>query len=390
MSIKLLSKKKYLWYPPAETNIPWPVLLCAIHKQHQNFKRELREYLSVKNCILANSARALLFKLLSALKKNEESQRNEVLIPGYTCYSVPAAIVKAGLKIAVYDLDPKTLQPDIESVNKAISEKTLAVVTQHLFGLITPLDEIINVSHKKGAYLIEDAAQALGRDNWGNRLVISGDFGLFSFGRGKPLPIGNGGALAYNKRIPDMDSIEIGPQGNGLKHVAFTAATKIASHHFFYWIPEMLPLGLGETVFDADFNIEGMTDSTQAMLVNAIPFLDGFNEHRRHIANVYELNIDPDSKNQIIKNNNCNSIIRYPILLSKNTLTKELKRLGVRRMYPNAIVNENKIAPYLVDNPLHVPIAIEIAEKLFTLPTHTGIDESLAIQISNAIRKFNR
>jgi dTDP-4-amino-4,6-dideoxygalactose transaminase len=187
-----------------------------------------------------------------------------------------------------------------------------------------------------------------------------------------------------------MDSIEIGPQGNGLKHVAFTAATKIASHHFFYWIPEMLPLGLGETVFDADFNIEGMTDSTQAMLVNAIPFLDGFNEHRRHIANVYELNIDPDSKNQIIKNNNCNSIIRYPILLSKNTLTKELKRLGVRRMYPNAIVNENKIAPYLVDNPLHVPIAIEIAEKLFTLPTHTGIDESLAIQISNAIRKFNR
>ena len=48
-------------------------------------------------------------------------QQDEVLIPGYTCYSVAASVVRAGLRIGVYDLDPKTLQPDIDSVKQMIA-----------------------------------------------------------------------------------------------------------------------------------------------------------------------------------------------------------------------------------------------------------------------------
>ena len=129
--------KKLTWYPPAETKIPWSAILNAFTRQAGNFKDELCNYLDVNHCILGESARALLFKLLETFKTQNCGQRDEVLIPGYTCYSVAASVAKAGLKINVYDLDPATLQPDFNSLRKATSEKTLAIIFQHLFGIPT-------------------------------------------------------------------------------------------------------------------------------------------------------------------------------------------------------------------------------------------------------------
>ncbi|RLD43303.1 MAG: hypothetical protein DRI88_10975 [Bacteroidetes bacterium] len=64
---------------------------------------------------------------------------------------------------------------------------------------------------------------------------------------------------------------------------------------------------------------------------------------------------------------------------------KELKRLGVRRMYPKAIADEETIRPYLVDQKASTPGAFEIASKLITLPTHKGISENLAKEIAEKV-----
>ena len=129
--------KNLTWYPPAETRIPWSAIFSAFTRPAGNFKDELCNYLDVNHCILSDSARALLFKVLETLKTHDGGQRDEVVIPGYTCYSVAASCAKANLKVRVYDLDPMTLQPDFNSLRKATSEKTLAIIFQHLFGIPT-------------------------------------------------------------------------------------------------------------------------------------------------------------------------------------------------------------------------------------------------------------
>ena len=372
--------KNLACYPPAETKIPWPAIFSAFSNQSVNFQAELCNYLGVNHCVLGRSARALLFKLLEALKNKDGGGRNVVLIPGYTCYSVAAAVAKAGLKITLYDLDPKTLQTDPDSFENAISENTLAVVGQHLFGYLSPMDELKNVANSSGAYLIEDAAQALGKANGSKITGTTGDFGLFSFGRGKPLPLGDGGALVSNNNQSVIDILKFGTPRNGYKQVAITAATQVFSKPYLYWLAEMLPLGLGDTVFDPDFNVEGLPSAMELMMAMSIPSLERLNRHRKDIADIYLAEIDPEL--QTSNSGQAASIIRFPVMLTNTMPDKKLKRYGIRQMYPHSIVDEIEIKPYLRHIQGSTPGATEIAEKLFTLPTHMGIDEKLAEDIS--------
>jgi dTDP-4-amino-4,6-dideoxygalactose transaminase len=72
---------------------------------------EIRGYFGSEFVFLASSGKAALFLILKGLSLLRS--RKKVLIPAYTCYSVPSAIVKSGLEIALCDVDPETL--DFES-----------------------------------------------------------------------------------------------------------------------------------------------------------------------------------------------------------------------------------------------------------------------------------
>jgi perosamine synthetase len=391
MSLQLRAKKfcrTFYWYPPAETKIPWSAILSAFTRKTADFKDTLCSYLNVDQCTLGESARALLFKLLQALKKQDGGRRDEVLIPGYTCYSVAAAVAKAGLKITVYDLDPKTLYADLNSIEKAISKKTLAVVTQHLFGMLTPIDEVKKITHQYGAYLIEDAAQAFGKVGDLNAPGTMGDFGLFSFGRGKPLPIGGGGALVSCSHPEFLNLIKFDVREKGYRQAAMTATAQIISKPAFYWIPEMLPFGLGETVFDPDFLSMDIPKALEKIAVYALSTLGQLNSHRKRLSNVYAENIP--EKYLVGKTEEANSIIRFPVMLPNTSLTKEMKRLGIRRMYPKAISDEHSIKPYLKDYQKRTLGATEVAVNMFTLPTHMGNDERMAKDISTLVQKSVR
>lgn len=373
-------KQKIGWFPPAEARLPWNAFLYAFKEDKIDTKKKLCSYLNVEDVVLGGSARGLLYKLLEKLKGKK---RTEVLIPGYTCYSVAAAVAKANLQIVPYDINPKTFYPDLDSLRNLISERTLAVVTQHLFGIYTPLDDIKRISHQYGAYLIEDSAQAIG--NIGiksiNKFEFKGDFGLLSFGRGKPLPIGKGGALVTIGKNEITKSIHFKKNEKELKYVALTIAAQLMSNPLFYWIPEMLPLGLGITNFDLCFNAEGIPLIVEKLILNMIKNIESINLYRREIAKLYCSYLPEEWQIDTIEK--ASSIIRFPVMLKKAKLKRNLKRMGVRRMYPNAIINEEMIRPFIKKNVIShsTPGSIEIARNLFTLPTHSEISDNLAIEI---------
>ena len=377
--------KKLAWYPPAESKIPLHTILSAFFSSKGNFEKILCNYLQVKHCVLGNSGRALLYILLDVLKKKDGDLRNEVIVPGYTCYSVAASVAKAGLKIRVYDLDPATLQPDLSSLWKSASEKTLAIIFQHLFGIPTPVKELNSAARQNNAYLIEDAAQALGGSIDNHRLGTIGDFSIFSFGRGKPLPIGRGGALV-GKDANMLSWLDLKPGNKGYASLMSTAVSQVMSKPSFYWIPEILPLGLGETIFDPHFNVSAMQPAMQNLAENSINILDDLNTHRRHIAKTYEEAFDDECVIPIPEGGSA-VYTRFPLMAGSGPIPKEIKRLGVRRMYPKAIVDEETIKPYLADQEASTPGALEIAHKLITLPTHKGITETLAKEISRKVKE---
>ena len=373
------------WYPPAEARIPFATLIAAMRMRSMTFEREFSKFSGTEHCVFANSGRSLLTLLLRALKKKADPNRFEVVIPGYTCYSVAASVVRAGLSIKVYDLNPRTLVPDSESVKQAIGHRTLAIVAQHLFGIPTDISEIKNLGKGIGAVLIEDAAQGLGGSFKGHPLGTMGDFGIYSFGRGKPLPLGHGGALIGGDGIT-LEGIRLNAVRFEPLYLMTIALTQIMSSPRLYGFAEMLPLGLGRNVFDPSFPVSAMAPSVQRLGAICLPHLKGLNTHRRRIAKVYGEIIDEDGVIPVPPNSRA-VLARFPVMAKSGGLSEKLVRFGVRRMYPRAICDEPAIKSHITTGQIPTPGASNIAEKLITLPTHTGITASFAREIALKARE---
>ena len=372
-------------YPPAETKLPLRHVFLSLFWRNGDFQRALCDYLGVQQCIFANSGRALLSLLLHRLWLNNDKTRNQVLIPGYTCYSVAASVVRAGLEIGVYDLDPKTFDADLDDLRRKINSNTLAVVCQHLFGIPSNLERLTDVAGQNGSYVIEDAAQALGSTIGGRPLGTIGDFGFFSFGRGKPLPLGSGGAMT-GKCVDTLPNVTFYNTSRSFFEMAKTSLSQVLSNPYIYWLPEVLPIGLGETVFEPRFRIDGISPNTFSLGERSLTYLETLNEHRRNIAQIYQNTIS--EKKSIVSLRGTPIYTRFPVLADARPISRELFKFGVRRMYPYAIAGEPTIIPYMKNATAHTPGASEIARRLITLPTHTRISESLAHKIAIKVKGY--
>lgn len=385
MAGKTHPMSRFSSYPPAEARIPAAAFLGALWPARSEFGSELCRYLGAGHCILGNSGRSLLYKLLAAAGK-KHPQRNEVLVPGYTCYSVAASAARAGLSIRPYDLDPKSFFPDLAALKQQATHRTLAIVVQHLFGIPAPLSDIRPIAENAGAILIEDAAQALGGLVNGRQLGTQGDFGLFSFGRGKPLPLGGGGALiGTDKSMPDVS--QINHRSSAILRFAFSAAAQVASRPYIYRIAELLPIGLGETVFEPKFDVSSMGAIMERLGSRSLAFLDTLNAHRSRIAGLYQA-VFGENIAIAVSGGTRPVYTRYPVLAGSGPIPEDLLSLGVRRMYPKALADVENIRPFLAADSAATPGAAQIARDLVTLPTHTGITEQLAGMITHRVNRY--
>ncbi|HEX4683519.1 MAG TPA: DegT/DnrJ/EryC1/StrS family aminotransferase, partial [Gemmatimonadaceae bacterium] len=118
-----------------------------------------------------------------------------VALPGYGCIDFASAVRYAGVKVRLYDVDPVTMSPDMDSVARVLHRGVAAIVVAHFYGYPADVAGVRELAGGFGVTVIEDAAQAAGANLDGNRLGSLGDLSVLSFGRGKGLFGGNGGAL---------------------------------------------------------------------------------------------------------------------------------------------------------------------------------------------------
>src|SRR5215469_13123914 len=86
-------------------------------------------------------------------------QGGTVALPAYGCVDLIAAAIRAGVRVRLYDVDPSTLGPDLDSVRQVLARGVEALVVTHLYGYPVDLAAVRALTDGAGVLLIEDAAQ---------------------------------------------------------------------------------------------------------------------------------------------------------------------------------------------------------------------------------------
>ena len=321
------------------------------------------------------AALAWAFRVLA-----DRTARSEVVIPAYTCYSVPAAAVAAGLRVRLVDVDLRG-QIDVHALRRLPFDRAAAVVVTNLLGIperIGPLKKLVS---EAGSFLIDDAAQSFGGSDQVGAVGHRGDIGILSFGRGKPLSALGGGAAVYTpgafgrstelgEAVPDSLSVT--------RAILEASAYNVALWPWVFGVLSSIPgLGIGDTHYDPSFGVGIMGAKNQALLMCGLQNADLSNHRRRQVAE--------DLAQSIRTRNGFAPLIAddgvipvYPRLgivaptpETRDRALAELNRAGagVSQLYPNSLDLVEGLRPHRVDDSV-CPGAREFGLRLLTLPTH--------------------
>jgi perosamine synthetase len=171
--------------PTAGLPLRWRDFLPA----RRSFEGALAELLNVPEVQVECSGTAALIVALTALRTL--SSRRRVVIPAYTCPLVVLAIAHCGLQPVACDVRRGGFDFCPEQLEASCDAGTLAVLPTHLGGRVADVAAASNIARGAGAWVIEDAAQALGVTAAGTL----GDAAFYSLAAGKGLTLFEGGVL---------------------------------------------------------------------------------------------------------------------------------------------------------------------------------------------------
>ncbi|MBR2550304.1 MAG: dTDP-4-amino-4,6-dideoxygalactose transaminase [Clostridiales bacterium] len=129
---------------------------------------------------------------------------DEVIMPSFTFCSTADAFVLRGAKIVFVDIRPDTMNIDENLIEKAITDRTKAIVPVHYAGVACEMDRIMEIASAHGLKVVEDAAQGVRASYKGKALGSIGNYGCFSFHETKNYCMGEGGAIL----LRDPDDVE--------------------------------------------------------------------------------------------------------------------------------------------------------------------------------------
>jgi perosamine synthetase len=134
---------------------------------------------------------------------------DEVITPVFTCTATTIPFLYMGVVFRFADVDPKTLNINVDHVRTLVNEKTKAIVCVHYGGLPCDMDELHAIAKEFNIPVIEDAAHAVGATYKGKKIGELSPFTMFSFQAIKHITTGDGGMLLIRDRdiVPKAERI---------------------------------------------------------------------------------------------------------------------------------------------------------------------------------------
>ncbi len=391
--------------PPTAAPIQFQDLLSGVfstfvgHGAESELKGQIQEYFKVKHVFLVSSGKAALYLSLRAMQQS--SQRKEVIIPAYSSFCLASAVARTGLPVKLCDVDPETLDFDLAKLKSMITEKTLAVIPVHNYGLVCNMREIQGIALEKGAYVVEDAAQAAGAQLENRKAGTIGDIGILSLGRDKNIyALGGGVILTDREPLASLidELLDLYPRERSFPECS-SMLTGIGLSLFLhperYAVPARLPfLKLGANVFDPDFRIARLSNENAEVGRRAFLSLDPYNEIRIRNARLLNDNLCHNESLRIPKPDAAGQSVylRFPIVFPEKEARRRVfwilsrRRLGASRSYPTPLNEIPGFRRYLCAEEDY-PGAKFVADRILTLPTHPYVNED---DIQRIVSRINR
>ena len=169
----------------------------SFYEEAYRFEEEFKNYSGSKYVLAHNNGTSAIHSALFALGIGPG---DEVITPSLTFWASTMQILSCNAIPVFAEVNPETLNIDLQDFEKKITPQTKAIVVVHLCGLPCAIDEIMDIAQKYNIKVIEDAAHSHGAEYKGKKIGTIGDIGCFSFQATKLLPAIEGGLLITDNR----------------------------------------------------------------------------------------------------------------------------------------------------------------------------------------------
>jgi perosamine synthetase len=161
------------------------------------FEDRFATYIGVPYAVALSSGTAGLHLALMALGIGEG---DEVILPSFAFIAAANALLHVRATPVFVDIDPVTLNLTADSIARAITPRSRAILVVHTFGYPADLDPILALAGERNLRVIEDACEAIGAEYHKRKVGSLGDVGVFSFYPNKAITTGEGGMLVTKDR----------------------------------------------------------------------------------------------------------------------------------------------------------------------------------------------
>ncbi|HET7585733.1 MAG TPA: DegT/DnrJ/EryC1/StrS family aminotransferase [Gemmatimonadaceae bacterium] len=311
-----------------------------------------------------------------------------VAMPAYACIDIIAAARHAGVRVRLYDLDPLTLAPDRDSLKRVLHRGVDAVVVVHLFGYPVDVPAVVALCAEFGASVIEDAAQGAAGRFLQTPLGGFGPMSVLSFGRGKGITGGGGGAFLRRApaRAPAQRTLPVRPSV-GVRALAAVGAQWLLARPAVYGLPARIPsLHLGEMVYHEAHEPRPISTAVAMLARNALARAAADAAARRALAErLLAAVASADTVEPIRPITGAEpGYLRLPVLLRQPRAAASW--LGILRPYPIGLWEHPEARNCLHREQGELRGATELRDRLVTLPVHERVAERDVQQIEAWLR----
>jgi dTDP-4-amino-4,6-dideoxygalactose transaminase len=332
------------------------------------FEEELQGYMGVKHVIsCANGTDALHL----AIRVLDLKPGDEIITTNFTFIATVEVVALLGLKLVLVDPEPGSFNISAKAVEKAVTNKTKAIVPVHLFGQCADMEGIMKIAEEHNLFVIEDAAQATGADYFFKNGTVKkagtiGNIGTTSFFPSKNLGCyGDGGALYTND---DYYAKKL---------------RSIANH------------GMQVRYQYDDIGINSRLDTIQAAILRVkLKHLSEFNTKRQAVAELYDRAFNECTSLSVPEREKFSSHIfhQYTIRL-KNGRRDELKRHLESKNIPSMIyypgpLHLQRAYRYLGYGENDFPVTTSLCKEVLSLPMHPEMDSEQIDYITHNVLEF--
>ncbi len=327
----------------------------------ERFESRYADYIGTCHCVSCASGLDALTLILRAYKEmGILRDGDEVIVPANTYIASILSITENLIRPILVEPNPQTYELDDTKIEDAITERTRAVMTVHLYGRNSYTPKIREICRKHRLKLIEDNAQAHGCEFEGRKTGSLGDAAAHSFYPGKNLgALGDAGAVT-------TDDAEL---ASVIRALANYGSNK-------------------KYIFPYKGKNSRMDEIQAAVLDVKLKYLDGDNWERRKIADFYLKHIANPMVHNPLPGQNDHVWHIFPILCERRDELQEYLRLhGIETMihYPVPPHRQECCREF---GKLRLPITEKIHREEISIPVYPCLDRQEYTYIAEKINEF--